>query len=307
MSLRKAVWGFLFVFLLAMGTEAAVTLHYPAKQKIGQPFLAFISSDVAFEKASIAWLGKDTPLEVIKYNDGYRAHALLGTDANRIGEGTYPIEFRVSKDGVSFERKIFRIEMDMPKFRENWLRVPPKMVNPPKSEMARIEAEAALTGEARATMTTQKMWQMRAILPLDSSLHETSSYGYRRVYNGTPRGRHSGVDLRAPRGTPIRSVFSGKVLLAGNHYFAGNSVYIDSGNGVISAYYHLNSISVNDGDAVSAGDIIGTAGATGRVTGPHLHLSVFLSGQSVDPMGLLDPKFVDKANNLIVETLSKDD
>lgn len=297
-----------FVFLLTItficgicffsAGEAAMTLHYPEKYDIGQPFVVFVSSDVPLQSASVVWFDIETPLEVIKYDGGYRAHGLFGADANRIKDGAYPIEFRVAASDDEVVRGIFRIDMKIPKYSENRLTVPPKMVNPPQSELKRIEDEIKLSSAARMTMTPNKMWQIKATMPLDGKIHITSSYGYRRIYNGSPRGRHSGTDFRAKVGTPLRSLFAGKVILSGDFYFAGKNVYIDSGNGVVSAYYHLDSIKVKNGDILVAGDIIGTSGKTGRVTGPHLHLSVFLSGHSIDPMGLLDIKFQEMVNNL---------
>lgn len=288
----------IFVFFATAAAEGAVTLHYPGEHDIGQPFIAFISSDAPFDRASIQWLGKSTPLEVVKYDDGYRAYALLGAAANRIEQGgKYPITFRAS-DGARYKSESFHIKLNTRKYPVTRLSVPPKMVNPPKSELKRIEEEAALTAQARAMMTPSRAWQLKAAQPLSGKIHQTNGYGVRRVYNGVTKGLHSGVDLRAPTGTPVASIFSGEVILTGDHYFAGKSVYIDSGNGVISAYFHLSSISASQGDIVNAGDIIGMAGATGRVTGPHLHLSVFLSGQSIDPMGLIDINFPNIVNLL---------
>lgn len=289
-----------FIFLFCSFGEAAVTLHYPSESNVGQPFVAFVSSDVPFASASVIWMEKEIPLDVAKYDDGYRAYALLGSDANRIGDGTYTLEFRVSREEQRTLQGVLRVKLNMPRFREQRLTVSPQMVNPPKSELKRIEEEQELTRAARAVVTPRKMWQMKVIEPIDGKLHITSPYGYRRVYNGVPRGRHSGVDLRAPRGTPIKSIFPGIVVLTGEHYFAGKSVYTDSGNGVVSAYFHLDTISVKEGDFVSTGDLLGTAGATGRVTGPHLHLSVFLSGQSVDVMGLIGADFQKMIDELSV-------
>lgn len=296
-------FNFLFLFYFCLKTEAAVTLHYPEKHHIGQPFIALVSSDTYFDNASIVWFEREIPIEVVKYEDGYRAYALLGADANKVKDGSYALEFRfLNDDGKQFA-KSFDIGLTMPKYRENRLTVAPKMVNPPQSAMKRIESEAKLTAKARMHMSPQKMWQLKAIKPIDKPLFATSSYGFRRVYNGIPRGRHSGVDLRAPTGTPIRTIFSGKVILTGDHYFAGKSVYIDSGNGVVSAYFHLSAIKVKTGDIITAGDIIGAAGATGRVTGPHLHLSVLLAGHSIDPLRLLDTGFPNIVGELKVVKL----
>ena len=287
----KGFYVLVFIFVLYGCSDAAITLHFKEESDIGQPFFAVISSDKPFYKPSVKWMEKVIPLDVLKLGNSYRAYALLGGAANRVKEGTYPLVFSVViNEGDVPIYKSVEIKLKEREYPETRLKVAPKMVNPPKSELKRIENEAKLTAKARATMTPKKMWQTRAVSPLDD-LVVTSSYGYGRVYNGVTKGRHSGVDLRAASGTTVRSIYPGKVILAGDHYFAGKSVYIDSGNGVVAAYFHLDSIDVKEGKIVNAGDIIGKAGATGRVTGAHLHLSVFLSEQSVDPMGLFDVEF----------------
>ena len=280
-----------FLFFMSASSDAAINLHYKEESDIGQPFFAVISADIPFSKPSVKWMGKVIQLDILKFGNSYRAYALLGGAVNRVKAGTYPLVFSViqSENGVPANKTV-DIKLRAREYPETRLKVAPKMVNPPSSELKRIENEAKLTAKARATKTLKKLWQTRALNPLDN-LVVTSGYGHRRVYNGVPRGHHSGVDLRAGIGTRVRSIYPGKVILTGDHYFAGKSVYIDSGNGVVAAYFHLDSIAVNEGSIVNAGDVVGRAGATGRVTGSHLHLSVFLSEQSIDPMGLLDAEF----------------
>ena len=160
------------------------------------------------------------------------------------------------------------------------------MVNPPKKEIPRIKNEQKLVGTALRTMTSQRRWTTPPQPPL-TNITLTSYYGKQRVYNGQPRAGHNGADIRAATGTKVRAPFAGTVVLTGFHYYAGGSVYIDSGNGVITAFFHLSEINVNKGDRVAKGQVIAKTGATGRVTGPHLHYSLILGGQFVDPMPLL--------------------
>ncbi len=122
--------------------------------------------------------------------------------------------------------------------------------------------------------------------PLDSKI--TSDFGTKRVFNGLLKSYHSGTDFRAAVGVPIVAANRGKVILAKNRFFAGNSIIIDHGQGIYTGYYHLSQFKVKVGDMVEQGEVIGLAGATGRVTGPHLHFAVHVGGVGVDPMQFLE-------------------
>jgi murein DD-endopeptidase MepM/ murein hydrolase activator NlpD len=123
------------------------------------------------------------------------------------------------------------------------------------------------------------------IIPCDGEAYD--NFGERRIFNNEPRSPHSGVDISSPQGAPVRASNSGRVVLAKNLYYAGNTVIIDHGLGVFTSYLHFSKILAKKGEMVRKGDIIGEIGATGRVTGPHLHWGVKVSGSRVDPLSLL--------------------
>jgi murein DD-endopeptidase MepM/ murein hydrolase activator NlpD len=114
------------------------------------------------------------------------------------------------------------------------------------------------------------------------------NFGHRRVFNGQPRSPHSGADLRAAKGTPVYAANRGRVVLAKNLFYSGNTVFIDHGLGLYTTYLHFSEIKVEPGEIVERGQLIGLAGATGRVTGPHLHWGVRIVDARVDPFSLLE-------------------
>lgn len=160
-------------------------------------------------------------------------------------------------------------------------------VEPDEESSQRIVQEMALQKRLR-TQFTGNTPKLDFIRPAPGT--DTGRFGLRRILNGQPRNPHSGMDIAAPTGTPVKATADGKVLHTGDFFFSGNTVYIDHGTGVISLYAHLDSIDVQAGDTVQQGDIIGTVGSTGRATDPHLHWSVYLNGAAVDPALFIQDK-----------------
>jgi len=156
-----------------------------------------------------------------------------------------------------------------------------RQVNPLPEDLERIASDRREMDAAFARFDEALPPQTQFLMPAQGPL--SSSFGLRRILNGEPRNPHSGLDIAAPAGAPIIAPAAGKVTATGDYFFNGNTVLIDHGQGLITMYCHLSRIDVSPGDQVTAGDLIGAVGQTGRVTGPHLHWSVSLNNARVNP------------------------
>jgi murein DD-endopeptidase MepM/ murein hydrolase activator NlpD len=186
---------------------------------------------------------------------------------------------------VSIEARTFPVET---------LTVAPKYVEPPPDVRERLARErrklGGLYGNRRSVPPARRAFQP----PVAGE--STSVFGTKRVYNGEPRSPHPGLDLRAASGTPVESSGAGHVCLAEDLYYSGNTVILDHGGGLFTVYAHLSRLLVSEGDAVEAGHILGLSGATGRVTGPHLHWGAKIGDRPFDPAALLDPRLFGPAD-----------
>jgi murein DD-endopeptidase MepM/ murein hydrolase activator NlpD len=160
-------------------------------------------------------------------------------------------------------------------------------VNPGQTALERILAERRIIDGALANWREASFEDVLLQAPVPG--RRSSSFGFRRFFNEQPRSPHKGMDIAAAAGTPVLAAANGTVTATGDFYFNGNTVIVDHGQGLVTMYCHLEAIDVAEGTAVEAGAALGKVGATGRVTGPHLHFGTYLNGTAVDPALLLAP------------------
>ena len=161
------------------------------------------------------------------------------------------------------------------------LKVAPRQVNLSREDLARVNRERVVIDAALSHWTNEQPESLHLPQPVPGP--RSSSFGMRRIFNGEARNPHSGMDIAAATGTPVRVPIAGTVIDTGEFFFNGNTVFVDHGRGLISMYCHLSAIDVKPGQKVAAGDRLGAVGMTGRATGPHLHWGLSLNRAWVDP------------------------
>jgi murein DD-endopeptidase MepM/ murein hydrolase activator NlpD len=189
------------------------------------------------------------------------------------------------EDGPAYEQTL-PLTVESRSFASRQLSVAPKYSSPSAEALERIGRERSLIRTVLDTASAE--WLVDTPFWAPRPMTITSPYGQARLFNGELRSRHTGLDLKGADGDPVRAAARGRVLISQNLYFSGNGVYIDHGRGVYTGYFHLSRILVDVGEMVEAGQLIGEVGSTGRVTGPHLHWSLWVAGTSLDAGSLLE-------------------
>ena len=177
-------------------------------------------------------------------------------------------------------------------FRVERLTLPSTMVDLDPETERRAVAESKQLATLYRTITPERLWRGKFTNPVGTT-GTGSGFGARRIINGQPRSPHSGSDYSAPKGTPVVAVNAGKVALVAEFFFPGRLVILDHGLGLHTAYFHLDTIAVAEGERVERGQTLGTVGATGRATGPHLHFGAQVTGARIDPTTLLGLSLID--------------
>jgi murein DD-endopeptidase MepM/ murein hydrolase activator NlpD len=191
------------------------------------------------------------------------------------------------RHGAAGTTRRFRVPVAEGSYRMERLSVPPRFGAEQPPEIRRRIADEAARARAvsAASHSTPRMWELPFVAPRESVV--TSGFGHGRVFNGQVQSRHMGVDYRGAVGAPVRAPARGVVALVDTFFLGGGVIYIDHGAGLVTGYLHLSAQEVREGDVVEAGQVIGSVGATGRVTGPHLHWIVRYGGITVDGLTLL--------------------
>jgi murein DD-endopeptidase MepM/ murein hydrolase activator NlpD len=209
--------------------------------------------------------------------------ALAGIDLSVAAGDADVIVTAETPDGPLTATRTLPIESK--RFPTRRLKVNPALVEPPADALPRIKREAERTNEIYGSPASSVLWDGLFVRPVDDPAN--SRFGSRSIYNGRPGTPHNGADFLSPTGTPIKAPNAGRVRLAEDLYFSGNTVIVDHGLGLFSIFAHLSAFHVKEGDMVETGQVLGLVGATGRVTGPHLHWTVRVTGARVDPLSLL--------------------
>jgi murein DD-endopeptidase MepM/ murein hydrolase activator NlpD len=279
-----AVW--FFLGLLALGgpstaAEKARVSWHPVKLRPGDVTWLHVK-DVP-ETATVEGALDGRPLMFFAHGGGHAALVGIdldtppGTLAWRVGIVEPGREPRTAQGTIVVARREFSVER---------LTVPPGMADLDPDTESRAVAEGARLRTLYRTITPERLWNGKFTKPVGTP-GDGTGFGARRIINGRPRSPHSGIDFKAPRGTPVVAANAGRVALVAEFFFPGRLVILDHGLGLYTLYFHLDAVSVDEGERVDRGQTVGTVGATGRATGPHLHFGAQVGAARIDPATLL--------------------
>ncbi len=267
--------------MLAARAQAPSVTLTPAVVEAGSPELIRVATPSGATLEG-EWLGQK--LAFFWSPDRQAWYALAGVDVQApVGPSALHISAQLASSGKTDLSR--SIEIHEAHYRTGTLTVAPKFVAPNPKELARVQAEIALKEKVFGASAPQPLWSGDFRAPVNAA--PTDSFGTRRTFNGQLASVHKGMDFRARPDTVVRAGNSGVVVLARPLYFEGNCVVIDHGLGLYTLSMHLSRIDVHEGQRVTKGQRVGLSGATGRVTGPHLHWAVRWQNAYLDPAKLL--------------------
>jgi murein DD-endopeptidase MepM/ murein hydrolase activator NlpD len=282
-------WVPFVIFLLSLSPGSAqqstgfrATSWSPQRLVSGSPVFFKVELDHPPSALHGTWLKHD--IVFTRARDGNSWYALAGIDVEQ-APGTYALELTATTtDGHSLHTRQ-EVTVLPAHYKTTTLHVEEKYVQPDAATLQRIAADKAVKDAAFAHLISEPLWNgsFRSPVPFTA----TDSFGTRRMFNGELASVHRGTDFHAPSGTPVLAANDGQVIIAHPMFYEGNLVVIDHGEQFTTQYMHLSKIEVKVGDRVRKGQRLGLSGATGRVTGPHLHLGARWESESVDPVILL--------------------
>jgi murein DD-endopeptidase MepM/ murein hydrolase activator NlpD len=257
----------------------------PARLVNGSAALFQVVSSRPLAELHGRWLGHDVLFS--SRDQGKTWTGLVGA-AMDTAKGSYPLELAARRKAggtVRWSKKVRVSLLPRKTVVLTTLTVPERFTSPDAATLARIESEKALKTKIFHEVTPGAQWSGRFEVPLETEI--TENFGARRVFNGVVKSEHHGTDFRAAAGTRLVAANRGRVVLARELFYEGNCIVLDHGQGWLTIYMHLSKIDVHEGDMVARAAPLGETGASGRVTGPHLHLSVLWQGTAIDPMSLI--------------------
>lgn len=255
---------------------------FPSIVRQGNVCLVIASGPQSLESVYGEFHGGRFPMALVTGDGTFQG--LLGIDMNT-NPGTYKLRVIATDADQKLLTKVFTLRVEKVTFAVQRLTLPRSMVDLDPKTIDRVNKEARLMKAILKSYRDERFWNGAFIRPVEGEI--TSAFGLRRIINGQARSPHTGVDLQAPEGTPVRACNSGIVVLVDDLFFSGKSVVLDHGWGMYSMYFHFSKTLVHQGDTITTGDIIGLAGSTGRTTGPHLHWGIRLNGARVDPLSII--------------------
>jgi len=277
-----AILAVLATALPAIGREVFDDVSWnPRVIKVGAPCLFKV--EVSATPSSVKGKWQDRDLIFFTADQRNVWYGLAGVDVEA-KPGTDKLELEATMSDGQVVRAVREIQVYPSTYKTERLKVPGRFVQPDAETLKRIEADKEAKQEAFSHQTATPQWSGNFHAPVNSTVSE--GFGTRRTFNGKLASVHRGLDYHAQEGTPIRAANAGTVVLAQELFYEGNCVIIDHGQQFMTLYMHLSKIQVRPGETVKEGQQIGLSGATGRATGPHLHVAVRWQGAYLDPAQL---------------------